>query len=324
MPKKLTTIDFTRRAKALHQGKYDYSATEYVHSKKKVQIICKMHGPFWQLAKNHIDKNKPQGCPKCQPNGQSDTRRFIQSSVEMHGKLYDYSKVEYRAAHSKVIVICKIHGQFSQSATAHLSGKGCPYCANKTRNTPSTKTTDGFIQEARSVHGSIYDYSTSNYTGALHKIEIVCPSHGPFLQVARNHLLGFGCKDCTGWGFKRREFILAKGAQVPMLYFIKCQHRDEVFYKIGITKYPLKKRFIYAPFSYSPISYVLSNDAGYIYDLEKRLAILLKLMKYLPEVKFGGRTECYLFPSEAEISQLLKSLLSESATFFSGPIRKDL
>jgi hypothetical protein len=59
----LTTEQFVLRAKEIHGNKYDYSRTSYVHSKKKVMIICPKHGIFEQLPVCHIDQ--AQGCPRC-------------------------------------------------------------------------------------------------------------------------------------------------------------------------------------------------------------------------------------------------------------------
>jgi hypothetical protein len=59
----LTTEQFIHRAKEIHGDKYDYSKTSYVHSKKKIKIICPRHGIFEQLPVCHVDQ--AQGCPRC-------------------------------------------------------------------------------------------------------------------------------------------------------------------------------------------------------------------------------------------------------------------
>ena len=60
------------------------------------------------------------------------------------------------------------------------------------------KTTTSFIEEAKKLHGDKYDYSKSKYTGARDKIEIICPEHGSFHQLATNHLRPCGCPACAG------------------------------------------------------------------------------------------------------------------------------
>ena len=41
----------------------------------------------------------------------------------------DYKKVNYLKSTSKVIIICKVHGEFLQKPGSHVCGRGCPKCA---------------------------------------------------------------------------------------------------------------------------------------------------------------------------------------------------
>jgi len=56
------------------------------------------------------------------------TDGFIRKSQQIHGNKYDYSNSEYLKDHSKLKIICPIHGQFEQLPTNHLAGQGCYYC----------------------------------------------------------------------------------------------------------------------------------------------------------------------------------------------------
>ena len=60
--KSLTTQEFIKKAKKIHEDKYDYSLVKYINNKTPIQIICKKHGIFWQLPNNHLSK---EGCKKC-------------------------------------------------------------------------------------------------------------------------------------------------------------------------------------------------------------------------------------------------------------------
>ncbi len=63
---KLTTRqEFIEKATSIHGDKYDYSKIEYRGDKIKIEIVCKLHGSFWQMAGNHINKCISRGCPKC-------------------------------------------------------------------------------------------------------------------------------------------------------------------------------------------------------------------------------------------------------------------
>jgi hypothetical protein len=79
-----------------------------------------------QLPKTHKRGN---GCNKCgidkrTNNKKSNTKDFIIKAKEIHGDKYDYSKSSYTGATNKLIIICKIHGEFEQQPNNHLFGKG--------------------------------------------------------------------------------------------------------------------------------------------------------------------------------------------------------
>lgn len=59
---RIGTEEFTSRAKAVHNGFYDYSETCVTNLNDKVRIICPVHGLFWQQANAHARGN---GCPSC-------------------------------------------------------------------------------------------------------------------------------------------------------------------------------------------------------------------------------------------------------------------
>ena len=127
MAKKLTIDEFISRANNIHNNLYDYSNVVYKNYITPVDIICIQHGIFKQLPKNHIrDKN---GCPKCSGNLRLDTKTFIKLSIDIHGQLYDYSKVKYVNNIIDVEIICKNHGSFLQRPANHIYKKSmCPSC----------------------------------------------------------------------------------------------------------------------------------------------------------------------------------------------------
>lgn len=117
--------------KAVHGDKYDYSKVEYVNFIIKVCIVCPIHGEFWQTPNSHL---QCQGCPKCTYESiTSNTESFIKKARKVHGDEYDYSKVDYKGARMKVIIICKKHGEFLQTPNKHLSGNTCLKCSNAKR-----------------------------------------------------------------------------------------------------------------------------------------------------------------------------------------------
>jgi len=57
--------------------------------------------------------------------------------------------------------------------------------------------TQQFIDKAKEVHGSKYDYSKTKYINCKTKILIICPIHKEFEQYPNNHLKGHECKLCS-------------------------------------------------------------------------------------------------------------------------------
>lgn len=122
---------------------------------------------------------------------------FIQRARKVHGNKYDYSKVEYKGSKTKVCIICPLHGEFWQSPNHHLRGCDCPKCAIPLRNlNPKRVGVDRFKERANIIHNNKYDYSLVNFTNTIEYIEIICPIHGIFRQVASEHLRGCGCSEC--------------------------------------------------------------------------------------------------------------------------------
>lgn len=60
---KNTNESITKKAKAVHGDRYDYSKMKFESILKKIEIVCPDHGSFWQTPDNHI-RNK-NTCPDC-------------------------------------------------------------------------------------------------------------------------------------------------------------------------------------------------------------------------------------------------------------------
>ena len=124
-----------------------------------------------------------------------NTNLFINLASEIHKNKYDYSKLEYTTAGSKITIICPIHGEFKQEAKYHLKGGGCYQCAKECRKNPRTNIKT-FIEKAKKIFKNKYCYDEVNYVNACTKVRILCKEHGFFEQKPKNHLFGNGCKLC--------------------------------------------------------------------------------------------------------------------------------
>ena len=125
---------FVKRANEKWNNFYDYSKIKYISARKKIIIICPLHGEFLQSPDTHL-KHK---CLECSIIENSDNQRgntedFIIQAKKIHGNLFNYNKVSYKGNKIKVEIICKEHGSFFQTPAGHLYGKGCSLCGNTSK-----------------------------------------------------------------------------------------------------------------------------------------------------------------------------------------------
>ena len=230
-------------------------------------------------------------------------------AIEVHGSMYDYSKVTYTNTTSKVVIVCKGHGEFPQNARNHLRGQGCPTCGRK-KTTEKTLTAESeILARIYRVHGDTYDYTEFEYKGHSKKSTIICKEHGKFEQDVHSHLKGSGCPQCfkeklanlnrespTGWSYSDWEKAgnNSSNFQGFSLYVIKCTTKDEEFIKIGKTFTGVYNRFKSVsamPYKYRVLTQVFHN-AYAISKLEEKIKATHKEHKYIPTRDFSGTHEC--------------------------------
>lgn len=129
-----------------------------------------------------------------------------------HNGIYDYSLVPDGILwNSKIDIICREHGVFSQSVNNHMRGAGCPFCSHSMRKTKSDR-----VKQARSVHGDKYDYSLWPDDVKAHEIvTTICKIHGKWEHYLSNHILkGSACPQCSNRTKKSHEYWLYKFKKV--------------------------------------------------------------------------------------------------------------
>jgi hypothetical protein len=109
--------------------------------------------------------------PKLAVKLKKSEEQFIYDATQLHGDVYEYSKVIYVNAHTKVIIGCKEHGEFIQIPNKHLSGRGCQKCGftknglktkERMSNGKSYKSLKVINKETGEVFVSIKDAAQSN------------------------------------------------------------------------------------------------------------------------------------------------------------------
>ena len=160
-----TQEEVIEKLRSIFGRRYSYEKVVYKAMKVPITLVCHEkdsngieHGEFSMRPDNIFSSN--QGCPRCYDDRRSRLQRkpiekFIEEATKVHGGLYEYHKVDYVNGKTKVCIVCPIHGDFWQSPTNHLKGKGCPYCSGNAKKW-NKETCE---QEARK-HEYIFTFST--------------------------------------------------------------------------------------------------------------------------------------------------------------------
>ena len=236
----MNTQIFIEKSKKIHGDKYDYSKSIYINSYTKIIIICKIHGDFLQLSNNHYKYN----CKKCANDNNKNNillnneskKNFIIKANLIHFNEYDYSKSEYINAQTKIIIICKIHGEFTQTPNNHLNNRKCPLCANINRKINRQSLLDEYLILFKNKFNDKYDYSNIKWDGSSTKINLYCKNHGNFLIFPYDHKNGKECPKCTFSNYSKKSINWLEYVSKQKKIFI--QHAQNIGeYKIPNTKF---------------------------------------------------------------------------------------
>lgn len=126
--KTIGMTEFLLRAEQAHGNRYDYTKSVFKGMKSKINIQCKVHGEYTQVAYDHVSGH---GCAKCAGNYKLTNQQVVQQFVQVHKNSYDYSEVDYVNDATKVKIICREHGVFLQTPRHHKDGHGCPSCQDR-------------------------------------------------------------------------------------------------------------------------------------------------------------------------------------------------
>ena len=117
---------------------------------------------------------------------------------EVHGDTYSYVNFQYVSAHTKGLIICPEHGEFSQSYANHRSGKGCPKCADSARNLNRTHSLEWFILKATEIHGNKHSYDKVVYRSSSKHVIVTCKVHGDWSVTPQNYIYNrSSCPSCN-------------------------------------------------------------------------------------------------------------------------------
>lgn len=81
---RLSIKDFIRRSKSAHgDGKYSYKKSKYKGVNSELTLICKEHGDFLIIPRNHL---RGQGCPQCLSTSTGYSRTYFKQTCDKNSK----------------------------------------------------------------------------------------------------------------------------------------------------------------------------------------------------------------------------------------------
>lgn len=232
--------ELPNRLKERHGTKFDFSKSIFKGMKHKITIICNEHGEFSITPEAYLRSD--YGCPKCAQNNKvvpnkRSQESFIEDVNRIQNGNYDTSNIEFITTHTRYEFICKIHNvPFIQRGMDALSGKcGCSLCRSERSSKRQRKSQEQWLEESTLFHKGKFDYSLVNYTGNKNRVQIICPTHGVFEQIAQQHLQ-HGCDKCA------RDLSAIERYKDTPTKFYSFKYND--LYKIGVTtKEAVKQRY---------------------------------------------------------------------------------
>lgn len=248
---------------------------------------------------------------------------FVQKSKAKFGDQFSYEFLPetYKNSKSKVTLVCKEHGKIQITATKHLHGKfGCYQCAMIGKGLSTRKGIPDSIRRFKEKHGDRYDYSlieNIEYHSIYQKVPIICHKHSPphiFEQGINKHIHGRGCpicgqRDWLSFGFFQNH---PEEAELPAcVYLLKLKTETESFLKVGISKEPNNRFQAYRRTGFD-VDVVFQHWDTYLKCYIYETTILNQNMThlYIPEISFGGYTECLYETEEQNIYDQLTALTS--------------
>jgi hypothetical protein len=215
--RKKTLDDFIEQSKQKYNNLFDYSLAQYNGLHKPITLICPNNHTFQTKPATHLSAKSKGGCSKCHFNNLPNIlikytqHTFINACNEVHNNIYDYSKTIYKMIQDKIIITCRVHGDFVQKAANHLLNKnGCTKCGRiRTENAHkllvrtesplrfSEKAIQDKIIKFNKIHNNKYKYGNIYRENNILWLEIICSKHGSHITRFFNHEKGHGCPKCV-------------------------------------------------------------------------------------------------------------------------------
>ena len=174
---------------------------------------------------------------------------FINKANQIHENKYNYTNALWNGVGTKLKIICLNHGEFEQTPSNHLMGKGCAYCSGVGRITKEI-----LLERIKKVHDNKYEYILDDKITNTTKIKIKCKTHGIFEQTPKNHLKGQICPKCSkGYKYGQEDFIKkCKSIHYDKFDYSKVDYKTNTINIIIVCK-------VHGDFEQMPLNHLKGN-----------------------------------------------------------------
>jgi hypothetical protein len=188
--------DFVKAVRAKVGPTYDLSQVVYLHSRKKVHVICPKHGDVYPEASELLQGHVCRAC------GNEKRRKpmavFKAEATALHGGRYNYDHlVEVKNNREKFTLVCPDHGSFQTNMLKHSQGQACPKCGIARRSAGRLNSQEKAIATLEAAALGDYDFSEFVFTGTQKKGWVTCRKHQHRFEMTYANLTqGHGCPKC--------------------------------------------------------------------------------------------------------------------------------
>lgn len=326
LKKKKGYNSFVSKSKEVHGDKYDYTLVNYICSTENVEIVCPIHGSFFQTPHKH----RTSGCSKCSKEKHISALRkteadMLKESRSKFGNKFELDLTNYVNLYSPIKIKCPVHGWVEYKWNLHISSDlGCPECFKESEKRSNNRISlEDSIQRLTNLYGEDYHFFTEDIRSGQEKVRYYCPKHKILNATALRHLWdGHACPECGRdkgktklSGFYNKTVIERKKQfyknDPNNLYLF---HLEDNKYKVGIAK-TVRDRLtsIKCEGGFIKPSVILTLQ-GNTYDIfysEQKLLKLFKPYKYLYDKPFKGYTEV-LELSDSLLKDLIVAFKAEN------------
>jgi hypothetical protein len=184
----------------------------------------------------------------------------------------------------------------SNLTTGKSKSCGCGSLEAGRLNNEKAKLTEDVVHQKCSHYGFNY---LRGFDGVQKNAWFQCQEcNYEFEMQAQRAIYGMNqCPQCSigSHGYLNTKFFEKNPnlKDIPCkVYLLKLRHKNEEFYKIGITRRTIEKRMYQIPYELVESEYVETTFWN-AYLLEKDLKKAIAKYRYKPSIDFGGWTECF-------------------------------